>query len=367
MQRNLFVILIGLLLGLNACSVVDERKAAYKDIESTAVLEIPPDLLSMEAGDELAVALAPLGGSVTLSELNQLKVKDSEAGPLQTTDVVGVTFSENLRLERDGAEQWLVAMGTPAQWWDEVILFWSLRDIEIERKDPLLGVMQTEWIKEGKTSRSSFLKKQLSKFYDSGIRDQYIVRFEAGLEEGTTEIHIIHRGMREDVVGKQKHWLPRPSENDLEIEVLKQLAIHISKDDVLAERLVGDRPMAVKLARLVESDDGVVSLRVILPFSKAWRRTGNALVQMDLNIDDFNRASGLIEMTGVMAKGKKEKSFTERLFGADEVTEEKFNLQFKEQGSEVVITMLDEETGEQHDSPDTKNFFERLALLLNQG
>jgi len=111
----------------------------------------------------------------------------------------------------------------------------------------------------------------------------------------------------------------------------------------------------------------VVSLRVILPFSKTWRRTGNALVQMDLSIDDFNRASGLIEITGVMAKEEKKKSFTERLFGADEVAEEKFNLQLQDQGSEVVITLLNKETGEQHDSPDTKKFFERLALLLNRG
>jgi len=365
MQRNLFVILTVVLLGLGACSVVDERKIAYKDVESTAALEIPPDLLSMEAGDDLAVALAPLGGSVTLSELNQLKVKESKT--IQTTNVVGIPFSENLRLERDGAEQWLVAMGTPEQWWAEVILFWSLRDVEIEREDLLLGVMQTEWIEEAQISKSSFLKKHLSKLYDSGVRDQYIVRFEAGLEDGTTEIHIIHRGMREDVVGKQKHWLPRPSENDLEIEVLKQLAIHISKDDVLAEAMIGDRPMAVKLARLVESDDGVVSLRVILPFSKTWRRTGNALVQMDLSIDDFNRNLGLIEITGAMVEREKGKSFAERLLGSDEVTEDQFNLQLEDLGSEVVITMLDKDTGEQHNSPDTKTFFERLALLLNQG
>ncbi len=365
MQRNLFVILTVVLLGLNACSVVDERKAAYKDVESTAALEVPPDLLSMETGDDLAVALAPLGGSVTLSELNQFKVKEPKA--IQATGIVGIPSSENLRLERDGIEQWLVVMGTPEQWWEDVMLFWSLRDVEIERKDPLLGVMQTEWIKEGQTSKSSFLKKHLSKLYDSGVRDQYIIRFEAGIEDGTTEIHVIHRGLREDVVDKQKHWLPRPSENDLEIEVLKQLAIHISKDDVLAEALIGDRPMAVKLARLVESDDGAVSLRVILPFPKTWRRTGNALVQMDLSIDDFNRDSGLIEITGMMVKRAQKKGFTERLFGSDEVAEDKFNLQLEDQGSEVVITMLDKYTGEQHDLPETKKFFERLVLLLNQG
>jgi len=112
MQRNLFVILAGVFLGLNACSVVDERKAGYKDVESIAALEVPPDLLSMESGDELEVALAPLGGSVTLSELNQLKVKDSKSGSVEATDAVGVTFNEGVRLERDGAEQWLVVMGT---------------------------------------------------------------------------------------------------------------------------------------------------------------------------------------------------------------------------------------------------------------
>ena len=360
----LVVFLASVLPILNACSVVDERKAAYKDAESTAALEIPPDLLSMEAGDELAVALAPLGGSVTLSEFNRVQPKENKQKQLTP---IGINLSGEFRLERDGAEQWLVVKGTPAQWWDEVKLFWSQRNVKIEREDLLLGVIQTEWIKDDRTTMASFLKKTFSALYDSGNRDQYTIRFEAGVEEGTTDIYVTHRGMREEALGEQVRWMPRPSENELEVEIVKQLAIQISKDESLAEAMVGGRPVSVILARLVESDGSAVSLRVILPFAKTWRRVGNALVQLDLSIDDFNRKAGLIEITGVMAKREKKKSLSERLFGPVDPEEDKFNLKLKEDDSEVLITMLDKNTGEQIDTPDSKYFFEQLAILLNRG
>lgn len=360
MQRNLWIVLVGVLLGLSACSVVDERKAAYKDLEPTANLEIPPDLLSMEAEDELAVALAPLGGSVTLSELKQNEKKEGK--PLETTAV-----GDDFRWQRDGATRWLLVTGTPAQWWPEVERFWSLRDVKIEKENPALGIMQTAWITAAEVSTSASPKEDLSKSYDSKIKDQYIVRFETGIEAGTSEIHIVHRGLQEVVVDGQMHWLPRSSENELEVELLKQLALFISKkEDAEAETIMADLPPSVKLARLVEAD-GVASLRINLPFAKAWRRTGNALVQMDLSIDDFNRSTGLIEITGMMSEQHKKKSFTQRLFGSEEVApEEKFNLQLEDIDSEVMITLRDKNTGELHDSPDVKEFFQRLMLLLNR-
>ncbi len=364
MQRNLLVVLVGVLLGLSACSVVDERKAAYKDLESTANLEVPPDLLGMEAGDELAVALAPLGGSVTLSELEQNKKEEGK--PLNAT-AVDTPVSDGFRWERDGAARWLLVTGTPAQWWQEVERFWSLRDVKIEKENPALGIMQTAWITAGEASTSAFLKDNLSKLYDSKIKDQYIVRFEAGIEAGTTEIHVVHRGLQEVAVDGQMHWLPRSSESELEVELLKQLAIYISKkEDAEAETITADLPSSVKLARLVEAD-GALSLRINLPFAKAWRRTGNALVQMDLSIDDFNRSTGVIEITGMMSEQHKKKSFTQRLFGSEEVApEEKFNLQLEDLESEVMMTLRDKNTGELHDSPDVKEFLQRLALLLNR-
>ncbi|NOY73082.1 MAG: outer membrane protein assembly factor BamC [Gammaproteobacteria bacterium] len=364
MQRNLLVVLVGVLLGLSACSVVDERKAEYKNLEPTANLEVPPDLLSMEAEDELAVALAPLGGSVTLSEFEQNEKKKGQ--PLDTTSV-DAPVGDGFRWERDGAARWLLVTGTPAQWWQEIERFWSLRDVKVEKENPALGMMQTAWITGGEASTSASLKEDLSQLYDSKIKDQYIVRFEAGIEAGTTEIHVVHRGLQEVVIDGQMHWVPRSSENELEIELLKQLTIYISKkEDAEAETITADLPPSVKLARLVEAD-GMLSLRINLPFAKAWRRTGNALVQMDLSIDDFNRSTGLIEITGMMSEQHKKKSFAQRLFGSEEVEpEEKFTLQLEDLDSEVMMTLRDKNTGELHDSPDVKEFFQRLALLLNR-
>lgn len=214
-----------------------------------------------------------------------------------------------VRVERAGSERWLVVDLPPGVVWPKVRDFWLSQGLLVEMEDPSIGIMETDWAEkraqfDGGTL-SNFMNKLSTQLYGSTTRDKYRTRLEHGTVPGTTEVYVSHRGAEYVSTGKVTRaqddtgspesyvWQPRPSDPELEAEMLSRLIITFGVKKEAATTLVAaavDRPPR---ARLVRDGDGANVLDLQDNFSRAWRRTGLALDRVGFTVEDRDRSRGL--------------------------------------------------------------------------
>ncbi len=360
-----------LLCGLSlfaGCSVINDRKAEYETSKPEKTLETPPDLVSIEASDDLVSATAPVGGVAMLSDYNrdqgpQVKSMAEGAGPRAD---VGPHLGADLKLARDGGRWWLEAAGDPGEWWPKVKKFWEEQGLSLEKENPEIGLMTTQWREDrGGVPMSSVFRKAFSLLYSKSTRDQYVVRLEPATRENTTEIHIAHRGMQQINDGDTVRWVPREADPELEIEMLKRLALYAGADAGKADELALDAGTPKELAVVQFDDQGGVQLTLALDFPQAWRRVGNAMARLDVALDDFDRAKGVYYATGELEVEPTEQGWFKRFIaGGTRLETMEFRLVVESiDDTTSRVTMLDAR-GNSMDVKRAEAFFKRVREEL---
>lgn len=297
MQLNTFsatvLLAITSTLLLSACGTMNKvapgrEKVDYKKSEATESLEVPPDLSSNTINDapgaldaagttysEFGAALPQGGGSTVLPD------------------------QANMRVERDGNQQWLIVQGAPEQVWPKVKEFWLEEGFLIKMEDPRVGVLETNWsenradIPQGPIR--NILGKVIDSVYSSATRDQYRVRLERGVVPGTTEIYLTQRGVEEVITGASTDantiWQPRPTDPELEAEMLKRLMVYLGVEEQKAQVMLAQQTGKQVRAQMVTDTSGSM-LVLNEDFSRAWRRTGIALDRVGFAVEDRNRTDG---------------------------------------------------------------------------
>jgi outer membrane protein assembly factor BamC len=288
-----------LALGLAGCSgtaddlldpILPEQDAAYKSSKTAPPLEVPPDLSSATLNDKMVVpSLA--SGSATYSAY-------ASGNQVASAGINGVLPQLNgVRVERAGSERWLVVDVPPGVVWPKVRDFWLSQGFLVAMEDPGIGIMETDWAEKLTSfdggAVSNFFQKLSSELYGATTRDMFRTRLEHGTIPGTTEVYVSHRGAEYVSTGKvsraldstgseEDHiWQPRPSDPELEAEMLNRLVITFGINREAASTLVATAAERPPRARLVRDGEGTSALDVQDNFSRAWRRTGLAL---DLSI-----------------------------------------------------------------------------------
>ena len=283
---------LALAMALGGCSSplfssdrVDYRTAATK----MNPLEVPPDLqqLSREGrypqqrGTISASTAAPAG-----------------AGSVRTSaPAVAPTAIGEFRIEKDGNRRWLSVPLPPEQLWPQLSGFWRDMGFTLAKNDAAAGVMETNWAENRAKLPQDVIRKSLGAvldtLYSTGELDQYRTRVERSANGGS-EIIITHRGMVEVYTNTQKDftkWEPRPSEPELESEMLSRLLVKLgaseaaARDALAAPALTPSTPTPPR-ARVVagkpatlEVDDGSVHHFVSMRFTvstTAWIVPGAA-------------------------------------------------------------------------------------------
>lgn len=269
-----------------------DPKVDYKKSQSLPPLEIPPDLTSSTIDDTLAVPDIDPAGTATLSVYNEERQDPQVRG---TENVL--PQQDSIRVERDGDKRWLVMQGEPEQVWPKVREFFLQSGFLIKQEDPRIGIMETDWLENRadipKDPIRSILSKAFDSLYSSATRDKYRVRLERGKEPGTTELYLSHRGVEEVVQGDSTIWQPRPSDPELEIEMLNRLVASFGVDDKKAKALLAQQESAAPRAQLTRDSEGRAFLTLGEDFSRAWRRTGLALDRVGFTVEDRDRSRGL--------------------------------------------------------------------------
>lgn len=276
----------------------DDRRISYQTkTAAPPSLEVPPDLSRPAAEDSLPVP--DTGRGTTYSGYTG---KQQQAAAKPTTAVT--PESNSMRIERAGAQRWLVVQGDPDALWPVVRAFFVKNGLGIAAENRESGVLETEWAENRATAAADdFIYRYLSKvfpnLYSSGLKDKFRVRLERGQAPGTTDIFLTHRGMEEVVPGgniaissASPVWQTRAPDPEIENEMLRLLMVHLGADEKKAQGVVAAAGGAER-ARVGRDAQGYPVLTVEDTLERAWRRVGLSLDRVGFTVEDRDRSKGV--------------------------------------------------------------------------
>jgi outer membrane protein assembly factor BamC len=330
-------------------------KVEYKSAAGKGpTLEIPPDLSQVSRDDRFAVPDAVGKGSATFSSYSADRTPAAQA---QNTTVLPAV--DKVRVERSGNQRWLVVAVPADKLWDTVKDFWQETGFLVNIERPDAGVMETDWAENRAKIGDDIIRNTLGKFLDSlystGERDKFRTRFEQGVEAGTTDVFISHRGMEEVYTSSAKddtRWQPRPPDPELEAEMLRRLMVRLGSEEKRAAAAVATAK-AEPRAKLAKADDGSGTLEVLERFDRAWRRVGLALDRVGFTVEDRDRSKGLYYVRYVdpeVDNSKKDSGMLSKLAfwkSSAPVANSKiqYRIYVRESGAQTVVQVLSSEGG----------------------
>ena len=265
------------------------------------------------------------------------------------------------KLLREGNQRWLAVDVPPEQAFNVVREFLPTIGLQVEREDAKVGIIETAWAENRANLPQDIIRRTLGRLldqvYSTGEQDKFRVRVERTAEQ-TSEIFISHRGMVEvftTAAQDSTKWQPRPSDPELEAELLQRLALRFAAQPA-APVTVAAAPGAVpvvaarpEIARLLPAD-AANPARVAIdePFDRAWRRVGLALDRGGFTVEDRDRARGTYFVRYVdpaqEVQQREKRGWLARLFDRDvKVEAQQFRVLISAAGEGSVVTVQDRE------------------------
>ncbi len=299
---------------LSACGFsipfIDNTSDYKKGGGSARPLEVPPDLTSANSSDAYNVP----GGATSYSEYSQQQ-EGQEPGVEQV-----LKNPDGVRMEKAGAQRWLVVNAPAEKVWPVVREFWLDQGFAVRVENAETGVMETEWVRADNIKVEEDTRgygERFDKWLDnlSGLADRrkFRTRLERGEEKGTTEIYMTHRtvpgapddgkqkvqtqlgeidlGYRVDADNKKDVKLDQ-FEEDLDKELLRRLMVKLGVADDQA-RQIANNPVKEVRAEVVKEADQSVTLKLKDNYARGWRRVGLALDRVGFVVEDKDRSKGM--------------------------------------------------------------------------
>lgn len=344
---------------LSACTTVfDGDKVNYKSEGTTAKvvpLDIPPDLTQLSRDTRYAVP----GGPVTASSMN---VKNAPPADLTAAKQVN-----DVRLERDGKQRWLVVSRSAEATWPIVRQFWIDNGFEYVIDQQQLGLLETEWAENRAKIPQDFIRRNIGKVFDglysSGERDKFRTRIERN-SAGGVDIFITHRGLSEEYKDERKTatmWQPRPNDPELEAEFLSRLMIKLGATAEQSKAAVEAAAAPTNKTALITRGNDTL-LTIPDSYDVSWRRVGLALDRTGFTVEDRDRAQGIYFVRYVDAKPNEQKGFFSRMFSSSptETGPVKYRIAVRSEGNAVEVTVQNA-AGQTENSPISQRILKLLA------
>lgn len=347
---------------LAACQSGLDRR--YLDATSVDGLVLPPDLARFEV--ESAFELPPSFSGDDPDERNRIPV---------------LAKVEGVRLAGSGDLYWLEVDEPVTEVYRRVKNFWAAEGFRLVVDEPVIGVMQTEWlVKEegaGKKRSDSWFKSLFAEDNLSATQDQFRTRVERNPEGSGSRVFIAHRGTEyaHVVVSGDRYspgdiddniWRFRQPEPELEVEMLSRLMIRLGLDrDEVERQVAGTRLFAPRSTIQIDSDENSPFLLLRDSYQIGWNRVYHELERLNFPIVDAEFKSGLsgegyITFESRIMEAKKGGLFS---LGSSEPVAKKFILVLSEETHELTRVEIENEAGELDTTPEGA---ELLTLLHQQ-
>jgi outer membrane protein assembly factor BamC len=354
---NRTVVALTTLALLSGCSsLMDGDKVNYKTEGGTKVvpLDIPPDLTQLNRDTRYAVP----GGPVTASGM--------AVRPAPTVAATAAKQVNDVRIERDGKQRWLVVNRSADVVWPIVQEFWKENGFEYTIEQQQIGLLETEWAENRAKIPQDFVRRTLGKvldgLYSSGERDKFRTRIERN-STGGVDIFVTHRGMSEEYKDASKTgtiWTPRPSDPELEAEFLSRLMVKLGVSAEQAKVGITPQELAANKTTLVIKSDTTL-LSIPDSFDVAWRRVGLALDRTGFTVEDRDRAQGVYFVRYVDTATKEDKGFFSNMFSSKkEAGPVKYRIAVRKAANVTEVTVQDA-AGKTENTPVAQRILKLLA------
>jgi outer membrane protein assembly factor BamC len=343
------------------------KKIEYKSAGRLPPLDVPPDLTRPTGDERFVVPDAGSRGSATYSDYR----RDRE-GRAEAAGGTVLPVQQDARVERAGTQRWLVVKGEPDKLWPVVKDFWQEIGFIVNLEIPEAGVLETDWAESRARVPDGFIRNTLGRILDSvystSERDKFRTRLERGPQPGTTEIYISHRGMEEVYVSmaqEQTKWQPRPSNPELEAEMLRRMLVRLGVQEERARSQVASVATPVR-ATLRKGGDGS-ALALNEQFDRAWRRVGLALDRVGFTVEDRDRSKGVYFVRYIDPeidnRTAESRGWFSRLkfWGSDPKKNEQYRVVVQDMGERAEVNVLNKD-GVREQSATTN----RILTLLHE-
>lgn len=350
------------LLTLAGCSSssknADDRFDYGAKAQQVPSLEVPPDLTVPRSDEHFRISQAEDVGSASASALN----KDNARNQVDTV----LPTLEWVRLERDGAQRWLVVQDNADSVWPVVKAYWQEIGLTLATEEAVAGVLETEWAenlapraKDGTVGKAA------------GTRDKYLTRLERSKDGSSTEIHITHRGIVEEKSASGTRWLARASDSEMEAIMLQRMMLRLGASKAQADRALAEASQTPATTAPLASDSmepaGTASLRLVSgtdliivmndPFDRSWRKVGLAIEDSGLSVEDRDREKGIYYLRPI----KVERGWFS--LKSDEDTDRQYRVNVKDGGKTCEVTITDQDGASNKAS---KQMLEALYKNINK-
>ncbi|WP_239325987.1 outer membrane protein assembly factor BamC [Snodgrassella gandavensis] len=374
------VVLTLLAASLTACASKKDNlpKLDYQSNNKKIVqLDVPPDLTDPNQGNRFSAPGSSLiNGAVRASDLNK------PASKYQTsTNTQVLTQVPDIHFQRDGSIRWLtIDNKQAAELWPLLKAFWQEQGFTIEREEPSIGLMQTNWAENrakvpSDAIRGIFEKVGLGGIYSSGERDMFTIRLERN-SKGGTDVFFSQKGMKEVYTSKDGDstaWQPRPNEPELEAAFLARFMQYLGADAKQVQQQIADQKQNPNENALAKLDGDSVYL--LGSQERNWRRVALALDRVGLNVigEDRNQYVYLVEVAAAEASSvsNKKPGLFSRMFGRSKKAEQQ---QLKQQPRLIVLAQplteggtrvsLANEDGTPYTGKDARKWIQQLDQQL---
>ena len=292
----------------NAEDYIPDRRPDYRKNQNVNPLEVPPDLTSSTIDDTLLVP--ELNPEATANLSDYAADRSGAPGNRPAAGETVLQQSPELQIRREGTRRWLLVNQPATALWPQVKSFWTENGFRLNRDDPRIGILETDWLEnradipEGPVR--AVLKRFLDFAYSAPTRDKFRVRLEpAPGQQDSSEIFLTHYGVEEVATGREGEslvWQPRERDPELEAEMLSRLMVHLGAEQRRARAKLANADGATGAGaatdeaprtQLVDTADGYRALVIQERYDRAWRMVGLALDGSDYAIEDQNRSQGL--------------------------------------------------------------------------
>jgi outer membrane protein assembly factor BamC len=377
------------MVGCSLNEVINERgRIDYKSAKRSErdQLEVPPDLVKPGQDDRFTVP--DRARSRTASGFEQTRAASAATAGNSAERVL--PSIAGVRMERAGAQRWLVVDLPAERVWPVLRDFWAEQGFIIDSETPEAGVMETGWAENRAKVPQGFIRNTLGRVFDSlyatGERDRFRVRLERIGNQ--TEVFMSHRGLTEVLTPQRDSsvWTPRSNDPELEAEFLRRLMVKIGGEAQRPQAVASSTPgvpasgantgavSGPERARLVAVAGGLPS-QVALDdtFDRAWRRVGLALDRGGFTVEDRDRSAGVYYVRyvdpEVEAKSSGKPGLLDRVFSrsAKATSANQYRIRVAGQGStQALVDVLDKDGKPLSSDTDRQTGRKIVALLHDQ-
>ncbi|HEY9052695.1 MAG TPA: outer membrane protein assembly factor BamC [Gammaproteobacteria bacterium] len=280
------IVLLSVAVSLSACSSDGEERPEYLDSTSVAALEIPPQLTGPNGLNEMQL---PRPSDKALMAFKQRDGMEGKVAPI----FKGIT------LKSDQGMYWLEVEQSADQLWSELRNFWANEGIELERDEPMLGLMETEWVKEYQAKRDVSFFKRVFNVLSADFMDKFRLRLER-VNNQLTRVYISHRGLEKVVLDDGTRWKSRASDAALEKEMYYRLALFKGMSDVQANDMFAAYVPYQSRVKVLDASQGQYEVTGQVDF--VWQRLLLAVDRMGAEITQQDKAQAKMQVRVIAEK-----------------------------------------------------------------